>query len=45
MYINIGKAYRINDLTCEQKDIIGIYNQEIIKNLLQEIINSLGTSN
>ena len=37
IYINIGKPYKIENLTEELKKDIGKYNQEIVRNLLMEV--------
>ena len=37
IYINIGKAYKISDLSEKEKIDLGNYNQRIVKNLIKEV--------
>ena len=37
IYINIGKPYKISEITDEDKENIGKYNQDIIRKLLMEV--------
>lgn len=37
IYINIGKAYKISELSEEDKSDLGTYNQNIVRNLIREV--------